>query len=449
MKLVKMSLAAAVLLGASAFALDNVKVSGDAKVFYSTNDSGTATNADLFDQSTSAADTALRLGVTGDLLKGVSFGVTGYAVSTLGLENNLVANTWTSGHTNGVEDNSWISELWLASTMGKTTAKVGRMELDTPLAFSESWSVAKNTFDAAVLINQDLPDTTLVAAWVGKGNGVNHLAPLAGLGEVAATKDNGSAVGLDAFMATGAKYTTFGEAGAYAVAAVNNSFKPLTAQAWYYNVSSVADAYWLQADINCEMVKGVKVGAQLAKIDPKGVVNGIVPNAKDSDAYAVKLAYEGIQNLKVSAAFSDVDEDGVLNIANTATNNLAVAQSKLYTEAWWNYGYVGAPGATSWNVTAEYDAGFAKLAAYYTDVSIDNTNNAVVNGTLWPVLGVSRADKTDMSEVAVTVSKSFGALDATLAYISTDADDQNLNAAGTAGSGSQYNTVQAYLTLNF
>ena len=38
MKLVKMSLAAAVLLGASAFAIDNIKVTGDAKVFYGTND---------------------------------------------------------------------------------------------------------------------------------------------------------------------------------------------------------------------------------------------------------------------------------------------------------------------------------------------------------------------------------------------------------------------------
>lgn len=454
MKLVKMSLAAAVLLGASAFALDNVKVSGDAKVNYSTNDSGTATNSDMFDQSNSAADTALRLGVTGDLLKGVSFGVTGYAVSTLGLENNLVANTWTSGHTNSVEDNSWISELWLASTMGKTTAKLGRMELDTPLAFSESWSVAKNTFDAAVLINQDLPDTTLVGAWVGKGNGVNALAPLAGTAEVVAAKANGSTVGLDGYMAAGAKYTTFGEAGAYAAAIVNNSFKPLTAQAWYYDVASVADAYWLQADINCELVKGLKIGGQYAAIDPKGVVDSVTEllgagKAKDSSGYAVKLAYEGVQNLKVSAAFSDVDEDGVLNIANTATNNLVAAQSKLYTEAWWNYGYVGAPGATSWNVTAEYDAGFAKLGAYYTDVSIDNNNNAVVgvlNGLTAPA---GRANNVDMSEVTVTVSKSFGPLDATLAYISTDADDQNLNAAGTAGSGSQYNTVQAYLSLNF
>ena len=133
MKLVKMSLATAVLLGASAFAIDNVKVNGDAKLYYSTTDEGTASNNDLFDQSTSAADTALRLGVTGDLLKGVSFGVTGYAVSTLGLENNLVANTWTGAHGSSartvVDDQAWIGEAWLATTVGKTTAKAGRMEL--------------------------------------------------------------------------------------------------------------------------------------------------------------------------------------------------------------------------------------------------------------------------------------------------------------------------------
>jgi len=413
MKLVKMSLAAAVLLGASAFAVDNVKVSGDAKLFYSTNDSGTGSNSDLFEQAQSAADTALRLGVTGDLVKGVSFGATVYAVSTLGLENNLVANTWTSGHTAAVQDNAWASELWLAATLGKTTAKIGRMELDTPLAFSESWSVAKNTFDAAVLINQDLPDTTLVGAWVGKANGVNALSPLS------AAHDNSSAVGLDGFMSAEAKFGTFVDGGAYAAAIVNNSFKPATVQAWYYNVVNVADAYWLQADINCDLVKGLTVGAQYTDIDTKG----LAATFKDSSAYAVKLGY-AMNALKVSAAYSDVDNDGALKIANTATNNLVAAQSKLYTEAWWNYGYVGAAGAESMNVTAEFDAGVAKLGAYYTTV-----DNDIVGST------------KNVDEVTLTASKSFGPLDATLAYVSTDADDQN--------AGSQYNTVQAYLTLNF
>lgn len=118
MKLAKMSLAAAVLVGASAFAIDNVKVSGDAKVYYSTSDEGV--NGDLFDKDSSAADTALRVGVTGDLLKGVSFGATAYAVSTLGLENNLVSGVWTGAHGltpnsssfgYNVEDASWMGEL--------------------------------------------------------------------------------------------------------------------------------------------------------------------------------------------------------------------------------------------------------------------------------------------------------------------------------------------------
>jgi len=420
MKLVKMSLAAAVLLGASAFAIDNVKVSGDAKLFYTTNNTG---NFDLFDKDSSAADTALRLGVTGDLTKGVSFGVTGYAVSTLGLENNLVSNTWTGAHGvqgNGspfgaqVDDQAWIGEMWVAATLGKTTAKLGRMELDTPLAFSEKWSIVPNTFDAAVLINQDIPDTTVVGAWVGKGNGVNAIGVATG---GAFAINNSTAIG-DNVVGAGADFNTFMNNGAYALAVVNNSFKPLTAQAWYYNVANVADAFWLQADINCQLVKGLKIGAQYADLDPKGLLDGL----QDSKAYAFKLGYTGVTNLNVSAAYSKADQDGTLKVANVATNNLGTAQSKLYTEAWWNYGYVGTPDARSWNLTAEYDAGVAKLGAYYTDVNVDQTN-------------------VDMKEMTVTATKSFGPLDATLAYISTDADDQN--------AGDRYDTVQAYLTLNF
>lgn len=417
MKLVKMSLATAVLLGASAFAIDNVKVSGDAKVYYSTSDEGTASNNDLFDQSTSAADTALRLGVTGDLLKGVSFGVTGYAVSTLGLENNLVSNTWTGAHGSSagtvVQDQAWIGELWLATTVGKTTAKAGRMELDTPLVYSEKWSIVPNTFTGAVLINQDLPDTTLVAAWVGQGNGINAARNNGGI------DNNSSGVGIDGYMGAGADFGKFNESGAYAVAAINNSFKPLTAQAWYYNVSAIADAFWLQADIDCSLVKGVKIGAQYAKMDPKGRLATL----DDSSAYAFKLGYEGIENLKVSAAYSNADDKGTLKIANVATNNLDTAESKLYTETFWNRGWVGRADAQSWNAKASYDLKeIAKFCASYTSSEVDKTNN-------------------ELDEVALSATKSFGPLDARLAYISTSSTEDN--------SGKHYNTVNAYLTLNF
>jgi imipenem/basic amino acid-specific outer membrane pore len=398
MKLVKMSLAAAVLLGASAFAIDNVKVSGDASLYYITNDNGV--NADLFsNKANTAGDAALRLGVTADLAKGVSAGATLYAMSTLGLENVLVGNVFESGtQASTLGDSHWLGEAWLAATLGKTTVKIGRMELDTPLAFSEKWSIVPNTFEAGVLINQDLPNTTLVGAYVGKSNGSATSAM------VGTPVGNVTAVGQD--------FTSFYN-GAYAAAVVNNSLKFLTAQAWYYSVINVANAYWLQADWDCQLVKGVKVGAQYGAID-------VLNSAADSSAYAFKLGYEGVPNLKLSAAYSNTDKKGTaLKMANIATDN-GTAQSKLYTETYWTYGRVGQADTTSYNVTAEYDAGFAQLGAYYT-----NADKA--GGTTG-----------DLKEYGIQASKAFGPLNATLAYVNTEADN-----------ASAVNTVLAMLKVNF
>jgi hypothetical protein len=456
MKLVKMSLVAAMVVGAtSAFALDNVKVTGDASLFYGTNNqqftsnsTNKLTNGTLGNKETSFADTAVRLGVTGDLMKGVSFGVTGYYVSTLGLENNLVSNTWTGAHSataNGsqsigaqVNDASWVAEAWMAATAGKTTAKVGRMELDTPLAFSEKWSIVPNTFEGAVLINQDIPDTTLVGAWIGKGNGTNSLHHPMDLDNNPLTPNvtilQGNytgAVGGDGVVAAGANFNTYMSDGAYAVAAINNSFKPLTLQVWDYNVVNVANAVWAQGDIDCSLVKGLKIGAQYADLNPKGLFGG-ANKLSNSNGYAGKLGYEGIENLKVSVAGSKTNKDGVLKIANTATNNLISAQSKLYTEAYWNYGYVGNPGARAYALAAEYNlAGIAKLGVQYTNV----------NGH-----PVDQQDRK-LQEATLTASKSFGPLDATLSYFSTKATDQNIKEGNTEGS--RYDSVLAMLKLNF
>ncbi|MCK9371738.1 MAG: OprD family outer membrane porin [Sulfuricurvum sp.] len=443
MKLVKMSLAAAVLLGASAFALDNVKVDGDAKVYYFTKNADT-TNAvtgaksnSLFSKGTSAADAALRIGVTGNLMKNVSFGATGYAISTLGLENNLVDATWTGAHTvrpgtgagyPEVDDKAWMGEMWVAATLSQTTLKLGRMELDTPLAFSEKWSVVPNTFDAIVAVSQEIADTTIVAGWVGKGNGTNA-AGMAGLGGKNQSVLDSVGLALDAgVVGADASFTTFAKNGAYTVGFLNNSFKPLTFQGWSYNVSNIASAYWLQGDVDCQLVKGLKLGAQYAAINTK------ITGTKDSGAYAARVAYEAIPKLKVGASYSKADTDGTLKVANVATNNLGTAQSKLYTEAYWNYGYVGAAGAESFAVAADYDAGVAQLFAQYTD--INNKSATVLAG----------ADH-DVTELVLSASKSFGPLDATLAYISTDAKDQNVKVGNTTGS--RYDSVLAMLKVNF
>ena len=395
MKFTKLSLVAALLIGSSAFAIENVKVDGDAKLFYTTQDDKNANaSASLFDKSSSTGEAALRLGVTADLTKGISAGATLNAITTLGLYNNLVSGTWTGG----VQDNFLFSEAWLAGTTGKTTGKVGRMQLDTPLVFSETWSVLPNTFEAAVVINQDLPDTTLVGAFVGQHNSA---AALGG--------------GFDDF--TTSSFKSFYN-GAYAIGAVNNSWEPLTAQLWYYDAPQAVKAYWVQADL---AMSGIVAGIQYTGAD-------WYASNKSSDALAVKVGYEMKDTFAASFAFSQVGKD------ETAGANLAGSQSKLYTEAWWYYGKITQADTTAMNLTVTapvsdlFDFGF-----YYTQSTTKN--------------GFGGTKDAEFTEATFEIAKSFGPLDAGLYYIYTKSDNDNQKTA--ADKGEAYSTAQVYLTYNF
>ena len=417
MKLVKMSLLAATLIASSAFAIDNVKVSGDARLYYGTNDAelavGDTRNDGLFHQANSYGQTAINLGLTADLTENVSAGVSTQALSTLGLENNIVSAVWAGGPAN-VNNQWWFSEMWVAATLGKTTAKVGRQTLDTPFAFTEKWNIASNTFDAAVLLNQDIPDTTLVAAWVGKTNS-------AGGGAVIAPSNIGG-IDVDSFG-------NFAIEGAYAFAAINNSWKPLTVQAWYYDVVDAANALWIQADLD---IIGLQFGAQYGATMVKGALEG----GDDSHAIAAKVGYTNADiGLTVSGAYSQTDTIGTIDISNVATGHSAGSQSKLYTDAWWNYGYVGAADNIAFNVTAEYALkDIVDLGVYIT--SVDFGDDSLV------ATGFDR----DLTEFAVSADKAFGPLDTSLVYIFTDAKDANFDSNGEAQA---YNTIQVYLTYNF
>ena len=206
----------------------------------------------------------------------------------------------------------------------------------------------------------------------------------------------------------------------------------------------VANAYWLQADLNIE---GILVGAQYTDMTLKDNVTSVTDGAsqdiktaaaangldQSTTAYAVMLGYEMKDVVTVKAAYSSVSDDGILNIQNTATGD----QSKLYTEAWWNYGVVGASGADSYMLNAEATVAEIALLAQYTHADIDHK------------LAAGGA-KGSMDEFTVTAGKSFGPLDATLAYIYTDVDTGANHIEGfAAGTNDASSTIQAYLSVNF
>ena len=132
--------------------------------------------------------------------------------------------------------------------------------------------------------------------------------------------------------------------------------------------------------------------------------------------FSAKVAYSEVNDVAHGLGYAGM---------NTATA-IGTAQSKLYTEAWWNYGQVTQNGAKSWNVTVTSPvAGLFDAGLYIT--SVDQ----------------KAATAQDMTEVAVTAGKKFGPLDTTLAYVNTSFTNTNTKPLQSS------NMVQAYLTLNF
>jgi len=349
MKKIILSVAVATMaLSTSAMAIDNVKANGSAKFIYQGSDDNTP-GSKLLDQAGASAQAGVNLGMTADLSTDLKGGVSVQGVSTLGLENNLVGGTMA---TNGglmqpgeaaTDDQFWISEAYLTYTMGNTMAKVGLQELNTPMVFTEKWNVVSNTFQAVVLVNNDIKNVTLVGAFVGKGNAQNQ-------------GGGGQVVQYDG------KFDSF-HGGAYAAGAVAK-VAGVNAQAWYYNADDVTnagttglDAYWLEADTK---VAGIFLGAQYAGTD--------LDNAGDLNAFAVKAAGD-VMGAHLFAAYSQVDDAnglGALGFSNLATSD----KTKLYTGT----GSILADGAAiaiedtkAWKIGAKGNVAGFGLGLEYTD----------------------------------------------------------------------------------
>jgi hypothetical protein len=164
-----------------------------------------------------------------------------------------------------------MTKLYITKKIANTTLKLGKQELPkslSPLAFSEGWNVFKNTFDAAVAINSDIPDTTLVGAYVAKSNGTG-----------------GNAVGLINLgqyndMAGGAL-----PSGAYLLTIANKSLKQLPITLSYYSLPDLTggeagSAIWGDVQVNAGIP--VKFGLQGGTIMPEN-------NLDDTTAMGAKI----------------------------------------------------------------------------------------------------------------------------------------------------------------
>jgi hypothetical protein len=350
MKITNLSLVAitAMTLTTGAMADADFKIGGQTVVYYQTNDAG---NNDMFSEGASSANVGIQLNANADIGNGYGLGFQGTALNTVGLEGNLVDGVRQSGlgndgDTANAADYFAFTKAYLTKKLGNTQLKLGRQELPkslSPLAFSEGWNVYKNTFDAAVAINTDVQDTTIVGAYVSRSNRHGDLNTFGAL--------DGTAVGSDGQ-----------NNGAYMLTVQNKSMAGLTPTLSYYQLPSSAKAIWL--DVNANMGTLADLPVNVALQGGQIMLNGA---GNDSKAAGIKVSGKA-GPAKVSLAYSKT------NNGTVPTHNLGTGvKTPLYTQMVANQGDIK-DGAEGTVLKVVVPAGPGKVIAQY-GMMTDNINN--------------------------------------------------------------------------
>jgi len=359
---------------------------------------------DMFDRRSSAADAGIQLRVANkDLIAGFGFGAELTALSTLNLvEFGVVTGSMQSVGlpANNMDDaddvlsGAWVSQAYLTYGFGNTSFKVGRQELPkslSPFAFSEGWNIFKNTFEAALVVNTDLPDTTLVGAYVNRSNGslsyagsivaiTAHPARLVG----AVT---GNPVSVPNYLMRGdlSDWENVGEDGTYMITAQNKSIDGLTATgSWYYAPSFAkgignngadvdVNALWGDLTYGAPDMYGLVAGLQGGYIDASDL------NFDSTTAWGVKLG--GVfGDFTAAVMYTGVDVDRENKSFLTVTNFGTGVKTPLYTQMVLNQVFIdGHQGdVDTWEIKGTYKGLGGKFIAAYG--SSDVKYNRAIDG---------------------------------------------------------------------
>ncbi len=382
---------------------------GQGVVYYQTADMwGAGVNPDsLFDQDSSSANAGVSLKAENkNIIGGLGAGVKLVGVGTLGLEEDVVSNVMEASNAGDLNGGA-ITELYLTYGIGNTLVKVGRQELPkalSPLAFSESWNVFANTYEAALVVNSDIPNTTLVGAWVRGANSSNAL------------NDFGKANNSDGIFMITAANTSIPDVG-------------ITGTVYYaqdYATTDDLTAGWL--DVSAK-VSGLDIGFQAGGIDAVdttyavgakvggafGPVNAglAVSYVNDEGPGVVNIgggSYDVLLNQAAGAALSIVP-----NANGTYSTGLTLGENALYTtSALGTNPFATALDSTSVQLSASIDAAGGKVLFIG---NYSNTGDANLLGD------------GDFMEATLGYATSIGNLDLLAGYvyqkIDADLDEDN------------------------
>ena len=261
----------------------------------------------------SEATLGIALGVEKDLGNGFGFG------AELGAKLHRNYKLESTG------EEAELSQLYLSYKTGNTAIKIGRQALpDTlsPWAWSDrDAGVLDTAYNGIVLVNTDIADTTLVAAWI------------------ASTSDMGGTTKID--TANGSNK------GLFMLAAEYKGIKDTTLRTSAYYVPKFLDtdksalSFWASGETKVGSVDlGLQVGYAKAKAFSKSFgINGYIGTEFDNFDLKLSLAYlnDGGTTLALGGANglwidSDVDSTTKQKIAKVEAGYTFANDTRLYTE---------------------------------------------------------------------------------------------------------------------
>lgn len=397
MKLVKLSVAAFVVAGlaSSSFAADtladafkNGKVTGELKAWYFDRDTDDKNDGTLAKGDADIFSTGVMLSYVTDSLYGLSLGTTfqgNYAPFANSDAKNLYG-------TDMYGSGAVLSEAYVTYTLGKTTAKVGRQFLASPLVSSSSSRMIKEAFQAAVLINTDIPNTTLVAGYSDKfqGRTSDYDRSVDGSdSQMPSFKKEavfyGAGTSRGSLGSPAGASNVFGFDGAYTAAVINKSITNVTLTGQYLFVNDVegtngGDANVFYAEGNYALpLSSMKLLLDATYRGSRTSNATFDSFHAEGDMYQGRVGFSELAGFKASFAYSTVSDDqsvllGAGNGPTTYTAPLlkgAEATSGAGTDAYkvevgYDFSKVGVAGL--------------KALAQYVRIDQDKVTTVVLNG---------------------------------------------------------------------
>lgn len=190
---------------------------------------------------------------------------------------------------NDADSYVYLGEAYVDYSVNDFGLRIGRQQIDTPLADTDDIRMHPNTFEAAIATYKGFAGTTLVGGVVkcfaghDSGNDISKFKKLDG------ADSHGAAV----------------------AGIMNESIENLALQGWYYGIDNMANVFYTDATYTVVLseTSGVELAGQF------GQFNESKNSAIDGNVYGVGANFT-IESVTVGAAYNSVSSDSGKSIVN-------------------------------------------------------------------------------------------------------------------------------------